>query len=153
AELEQLIQKNDIPQDGKGLVGGHGNWDVTPDALRPMTIEKIVVTSHVCTLNHESVTEAHESEKPIAQGDIGVTGVDTSNIIQSIVEKFKPDFVIAIDALASRSIERINETIQLSDAGINPGSGVGNRRKELSKDTLGVPVLAIGVPTVVDAVT
>src|SRR5699024_12465695 len=95
----------------------------------------------------------YRSVKAIAPGVMGVTGMETSNIIQSIVEKFKPDFVIAIDALASRSIERINETIQLSDAGINPGTGVGNRRKELSKDKLGVPVLAIGVPTVVDAVT
>ncbi|HLR80609.1 MAG TPA: GPR endopeptidase [Bacillota bacterium] len=153
AELEQLIQKNDIPQDGQGLLVGLGNWNVTPDALGPMTIEKILVTSHLFTLNHESVSEGYRSVKAIAPGVMGVTGMETSNIIQSIVEKFKPDFVIAIDALASRSIERINETIQLSDAGINPGSGVGNRRKELSKDTLGVPVLAIGVPTVVDAVT
>src|SRR5699024_11917244 len=95
----------------------------------------------------------YRSVKAIAPGVMGVTGMETSNIIQSIVEKFKPDFVIAIDALASRSIERINVTIQLSDAGINPGSGVGNRRKELSKDKLVVPVLAIGVPNVDDEVT
>src|SRR5690625_870459 len=84
---------------------------------------------------------------------MGVTGIETSDIVFGIVEKFKPDFVIAIDALASRSIERVNETIQLSDSGIQPGSGVGNKRKELSLETLGIPVIAIGVPTVVDAVT
>ena len=84
---------------------------------------------------------------------MGLTGIETSDIIFGVVEKTKPDFVIAIDALAARSIERVNSTIQISDTGIHPGSGVGNKRKELSKETLGVPVIAIGVPTVVDAVS
>src|SRR5690625_8008120 len=84
---------------------------------------------------------------------MGVTGMETSDIILSVIDRFTPDFVIVIDALASRSIERINETIQITDTGIHPGSGVGNKRKELSKESLGIPVIAIGVPTVVDAVT
>lgn len=84
---------------------------------------------------------------------MGITGIETSDVIYGIIEKTNPDFVIAIDALAARSIERVNSTIQISDTGIHPGSGVGNKRKELSKDTLGIPVIAIGVPTVVDAVS
>ncbi|KHF31257.1 Germination protease precursor [Anoxybacillus sp. BCO1] len=82
-----------------------------------------------------------------------MTGIETSDVIAGIVEKIQPDFIIAIDALAARSIERVNATIQISDTGIHPGSGVGNKRKELSKQTLGIPVIAIGVPTVVDAVS
>jgi len=152
-ELEELIAKNNIPLDSKGLIVGLGNWNVTPDALGPMTAEKIMVTSHLFELEHESVSDGYRSVASVTPGVMGVTGIETSDIIFGIVEKFNPDFVIAIDALASRSIERVNETIQLSDTGIHPGSGVGNKRKELSKETLGVPVLAIGVPTVVDAVT
>lgn len=152
-ELEALLEKNNIPKDGTGLIVGLGNWNVTPDALGPMTVEKVLVTSHLFKLEHQSVSEGYRPVGAVTPGVMGITGIETSNIIFGIVEKFKPDFVIAIDALASRSIERVNETIQLSDSGIHPGSGVGNKRKELSKETLGVPVLAIGVPTVVDAVT
>ncbi|WP_156291121.1 GPR endopeptidase [Oceanobacillus salinisoli] len=152
-ELEQLIQKNNIPKDGTGLIVGLGNWNVTPDALGPMTVEKTLVTSHLFKLQYETVSDGYRPVAAVTPGVMGVTGIETSDIIFGIVEKFKPDFVVAVDALASRSIERVNETIQLSDSGIHPGSGVGNKRKELSKDTLGVPVMAIGVPTVVDAVT
>ncbi|RKQ37841.1 GPR endopeptidase [Oceanobacillus halophilus] len=152
-ELEQLVEKNNIPTDGTGLIVGLGNWNVTPDALGPMTVEKTLVTSHLFKLQFESVSEGYRPVAAVTPGVMGVTGIETSDIIFGIVEKLKPDFVIAIDALASRSIERVNETIQLSDSGIHPGSGVGNKRKEISKDTLGVPVIAIGVPTVVDAVT
>lgn len=152
-ELEALIAKNNIGPDSKGLIVGLGNWNVTPDALGPMTIEKILVTSHLFKLQQETVAEGYRPVAAVTPGVMGVTGIETSDIIFGIVEKFKPDFVLAVDALASRSIERVNETIQLSDTGIHPGSGVGNKRKELSKETLGVPVMAIGVPTVVDAVT
>ncbi|WP_163970054.1 GPR endopeptidase [Oceanobacillus halotolerans] len=152
-ELEELLKKNEIPENGTGLIVGLGNWQVTPDALGPMTAEKILVTSHLFQLQYESVSEGYRSVASVTPGVMGVTGIETSDIIFGIVEKFNPDFVIAVDALASRSIERVNETIQLSDSGIHPGSGVGNKRKELSRDTLGVPVIAIGVPTVVDAVT
>lgn len=152
-ELRQLLLRNNITPNQTGLVVGLGNWNVTPDALGPMTVEQILVTSHLFKLEHESVADGYRSVAAVTPGVMGVTGIETSDIIYGIVEKFKPDFVIAVDALASRSIERVNETIQLSDSGIHPGSGVGNKRKELSKDTLGVPVIAIGVPTVVDAVT
>lgn len=152
-ELEALIKKSNVPEDATGLVVGLGNWNVTPDALGPMTVEKALVTSHLFKMEHESVSEGYRSIAAVTPGVMGVTGLETSDIIFGIVEKFNPDFIIAVDALASRSIERVNETIQLSDSGIHPGSGVGNDRKELSKDTLGVPTFSIGVPTVVDAVT
>ncbi|MBP1968721.1 spore protease [Virgibacillus natechei] len=152
-ELEQLMEKNNISPDSTGLIVGLGNWNVTPDALGPMAAEKVLVTSHLFKMEHETVSEGYRPVAAVTPGVMGVTGLETSDIIFGIVEKFNPDFVIAIDALASRSIERVNETIQLSDSGIHPGSGVGNKRKELSQDTLGVPVLAVGVPTVVDAVT
>lgn len=152
-ELENLLIKNKIKPNDTGLIVGLGNWNVTPDALGPMTIENILVTSHLFELDHETVAGGYRPVAAVTPGVMGVTGIETSNIIFGIIEKFKPDFVIAIDALASRSIERLNETIQLSDTGIQPGSGVGNKRKELSQHTLGIPVIAIGVPTVVDAVT
>ncbi|WP_100010586.1 GPR endopeptidase [Lentibacillus sediminis] len=152
-ELEKLIADNGISKDATGLIVGLGNWNVTPDALGPMSVEKVLVTSHLFKMEHESVSEGYRPVAAVTPGVMGVTGMETSNIIFGIAEKFEPDFVIAIDALASRSIERVNETIQLSDTGIHPGSGVGNKRKEISKKTLGIPVFAIGVPTVVDAVT
>lgn len=152
-ELEQLLEKNDIPEEARGLIVGLGNWNVTPDALGPMTIEKVQVTSHLFNLEYETVTEGYRSVGAVTPGVMGVTGIETSDIIFGIIEKFEPDFVIAVDALASRSIERVNETIQISDSGIHPGSGVGNKRKEISQETLGIPVIAVGVPTVVDAVT
>lgn len=152
-ELEQLLEINGITKEAKGLIVGLGNWNVTPDALGPMTTDKILVTSHLFQLDYETVAEGYRPVGAVSPGVMGVTGIETSNIIFGIVEQFEPEFIIAVDALASRSVERINETIQLSDTGIHPGSGVGNKRKELSKETLGVPTLAIGVPTVVDAVT
>lgn len=152
-ELEKLLEMHQIGKESSGLIVGLGNWNVTPDALGPMSIEKILVTNHLFQLEYETVAEGYRPVAAISPGVMGVTGMETSDIIHGVVEKFKPEFIIAIDALASRSIERINETIQLSDSGIHPGSGVGNKRKELSKETLGIPVIAIGVPTVVDAVT
>lgn len=153
AELRRLLEKNNIPPDAEGLIVGLGNWNVTPDALGPMATEKILITSHLFKLEYETVASGYRPVSAITPGVMGITGIETSDIVRGIVEKAQPDFVIAIDALASRSIERVNETIQLSDSGIHPGSGVGNKRKELSKETLGIPVIALGVPTVVDAVT
>ncbi|MDC3413328.1 GPR endopeptidase [Aquibacillus sp. 3ASR75-11] len=152
-ELERMIQENNVPNDAKCLVVGLGNSNVTPDALGPMAMEKILVTSHLFKLQPYQVAEGYRPVSAMTPGVMGVTGIETSDIIDGIIEKTKPDFIIAVDALASRSIERVNATIQLSDTGIHPGSGVGNKRKELSKDTLGIPVIALGVPTVVDAVT
>src|SRR5699024_7633212 len=152
-ELEQLLGKNNVPSGGTGLIVGLGNWNVTPDALGPLSVEKVLVTSHLFVLEHETVSEGYRPVAAVSPGVMGTTGMETSDIVFGVIEKLKPHFVIVVDALASRSIERINETIQLTDTGIHPGSGVGNKRKELSEDTLGIPVIAIGVPTVVDAVT
>ncbi|HLS06858.1 MAG TPA: GPR endopeptidase, partial [Bacillota bacterium] len=132
---------------------GLGNWQITPDALGPMTIEKVMVTNHLFTLDHETLAPGYRPVAAVSPGVMGTTGMETSDIIFGITEKLQPQFVVVIDALASRSIERVNETIQLTDTGIHPGSGVGNKRKEVSYETLGIPVFAIGVPTVVDAVT
>jgi len=152
-EIQGLLDKHNIPDTKKGLIVGLGNWNVTPDALGPMTVDKTMVTNHLFELEFETVADGYRPMAAISPGVMGVTGMETSDIILSVIDMFNPGFVIVIDALASRSIERINETIQITDTGIHPGSGVGNKRKELSKETLGIPVIAVGVPTVVDAVT
>lgn len=152
-EIKRLLIKNNVKDDMKGLVVGLGNWNVTPDALGPMAVENILVTNHLFELKYETVASGYRPVSAISPGVMGVTGMETSDIVKSIIKQFQPNFLIVVDALASRSIERINTTIQITDTGIHPGSGVGNRRKELSKDILGIPVIAIGVPTVVDAVT
>lgn len=143
----------DIQDDSVILVVGLGNWNVTPDALGPRVIEHLLVTRHIKEYIPEQIDEGVRSVCAIAPGVLGITGIETSEIIRGIVDRIKPDLVIAIDALASRKMDRISTTIQLADTGINPGSGVGNNRKELSQSTLGVPVIAIGIPTVVDAAT
>ncbi|WP_342432371.1 GPR endopeptidase [Neobacillus sp. FSL H8-0543] len=152
-EFSHFLEGTGIKKDDKCLVVGLGNWNVTPDALGPMVCENLLITRHLFELQPENVEEGYRSVGSLVPGVMGLTGIETSDIIFGVVEKTKPDFVIAIDALAARSIERVNSTIQVSDTGIHPGSGVGNKRKELSKETLGVPVIAIGVPTVVDAVS
>lgn len=152
-EIQELLATSKINSNAKGLIVGLGNWDVTPDALGPKTVDNILVTNHLFELDYETVQSGYRPVAAISPGVMGVTGMETSHIVSSIIEDFKPEFVVVIDALASRSIERINETIQLTDTGIHPGSGVGNHRKELSEETLGIPVVAIGVPTVVDAVS
>ena len=139
-EFSQFLQQMGIKQDASCLVVGLGNWHVTPDALGPKVCENLLVTRHLYKLQPESVEEGYRPVSAIAPGVMGLTGIETSDIILGIVEKSKPDFVIAIDALAARAIERVNSTIQISDTGI-------------SKETLGIPVIAIGVPTVVDAVS
>ncbi|HET7628399.1 MAG TPA: GPR endopeptidase [Bacillales bacterium] len=152
-QFAKFLDTHGISKDAHCLVVGLGNWNVTPDALGPVAVEKILVTKHLFDLAPENVGEGFRPVSAISPGVMGVTGIETSDIILGVIEKAKPDFVIAIDALAARSIERVNTTIQVSDSGIHPGSGVGNKRKELSEETLGIPVFAIGVPTVVDAVT
>ncbi|OCA91169.1 GPR endopeptidase [Bacillus sp. FJAT-27225] len=152
-EFAAFLENAGIKKGDSCLVVGLGNWNVTPDALGPMVCENLLVTRHLFQLQPESVQEGYRSVSALAPGVMGLTGIETSDIIYGVIEETKPDFVIAIDALASRSIERVNSTIQLSDTGIHPGSGVGNKRKELSRETLGIPVIAIGVPTVVDAVS
>jgi spore protease len=135
------------------LIVGLGNWNVTPDALGPKVVSSVMVTRHLHEYVPDQVDDGVRPVCAVAPGVLGITGIETGEIIRGIVDRVKPDIVIAIDALASRKMERVNTTIQIADTGISPGSGVGNKRKDLSKETLGVPVIAIGVPTVVDAAT
>ncbi|MFU0783318.1 MAG: GPR endopeptidase [Thermoanaerobacterium thermosaccharolyticum] len=137
----------------KTLVIGLGNWNVTPDALGPKVIENIVVTRHLKELAPLQFGDNICSVSAMAPGVLGITGIETAEIVKSIVDKIKPDLVITIDALASRRIERLATTIQISNTGISPGSGIGNKRSAINMESLGVPVVAVGVPTVVDAAT
>ncbi len=135
----------------KTLLIGLGNQKSTPDILGPKTIDEIVVTSYLEAFG--PLEEGFSSTAVFKPGVTGETGLETSSVLKSIVTSFKPHQVIVIDALASKSLERVCKTIQITDTGIEPGSGVGNKRTEISFHTLGVPVLAIGIPTVVDAVS
>ncbi len=135
------------------LVVGLGNEAATPDALGPKVTKEVNITRHIINFAKELVEPNTRSISAIAPGVLGTTGIETSEIIFSIVEKIKPDIIIAIDSLASSSIHRIGNTIQLSNTGITPGAGVRNKREGLNKNTLGIPVIAIGVPTVVDMAT
>lgn len=152
-EFSQFLKETGIKEEDRCLIVGLGNWNVTPDALGPITVENVLVTRHLFTLAPEEVEEGYREVSAVSPGVLGITGMETGDIVQGIVSQTKPDFVIAIDALAARSIERVNTTIQISNTGINPGSGIGNKRKAISEETLGIPVIAIGVPTVVDAVS
>jgi len=149
-ELTNLIKLDD---DKTALVVGLGNWNVTPDALGPKVVSKLMVTRHLKELMPEEIDEGVRPVCALSPGVLGLTGIETGEIIQGVVNKVKPDIVIVVDALASRKMSRVSTTIQIGDTGINPGSGVGNKRMGLNKSLLGVPVIAIGVPTVVDAAT
>ena len=133
------------------LIVGLGNKACTPDSIGPLVTENIIVTNHLYELGLLDVGFRRISI--INPGVKGTTGLETSSIIKGVISELKPDLIIAIDSLASSSLEHLNKTIQITDTGISPGSGVGNKREELSKDTLGIPVIGIGVPTVVDAAT
>ncbi|CEK34698.1 germination protease,Germination protease precursor,germination protease,GPR endopeptidase,Germination protease [[Clostridium] sordellii] len=137
----------------KTLVIGLGNWNITSDALGPKTVSKTLVTRHIFKNYNKDYDDDFTEVSGLSPGVMGITGIETSEIVKAIVEATNPDRVIAIDALASRKMERVNSTIQISTAGISPGGGVGNKRKALNKEYLGVDVIAIGVPTVVDAAT
>jgi spore protease len=152
-EFEDFLQKIGISPNAKALIIGLGNWNVTPDSLGPLVVENVLVTRHLFEMMPDQVSPGYRSVSAVAPGVLGTTGIESSEIVQGIVEKSGPDLVIAIDALASRSLERVNTTIQIADTGIHPGSGIGNKRKGLTRETLGVPVIAIGVPTVVYAST
>lgn len=135
------------------LVVGLGNESVTPDSLGPKVIKNINVTRHILNFAKDLVESNTRSVSAIAPGVLGTTGIETSEIVLSIVKSVKPDILIVIDNLASSSIHRIGNTIQLSNTGITPGSGVRNKREGINKDTVGIPVIAIGVPSVVDMAT
>ncbi|SHF00867.1 spore protease [Thermoanaerobacter uzonensis DSM 18761] len=135
------------------LVVGLGNWNVTPDALGPRVVSNIVVTRHLKEYAPQQFGDEIRSVSAISPGVLGITGIETAEILKGVVDRIKPDLIITIDALASRRLERLSTTIQISNTGISPGSGIGNRRLSITEQSLGIPVIAIGVPTVVDAVT
>lgn len=149
-ELSKLIK---LEEDMTALVVGLGNWNITADAVGPQVVSKIMVSRHLKEYVPDEIDEGVRPVCAIAPGVLGLTGMETSEIIKGIVDRVKPNLIICIDALASRRTQRVNRTIQIGDTGIAPGAGVGNKRLELSEKTLGVPVIAIGVPTVVDAGT
>ncbi|WP_168119324.1 GPR endopeptidase [Paenibacillus sp. HB172176] len=151
--FESFLEKLSIPKMARVLIVGLGNWNVTPDALGPLVVENVMVTRHFFELMPDQVAQGYRSVSAVAPGVLGITGIESSEIVQGIVDRSKPDLVIAIDALASKALDRVNTTIQIADIGIHPGSGIGNKRKGLTQDILGVPVIAIGVPTVVYAST
>ncbi|HWI60325.1 MAG TPA: GPR endopeptidase [Symbiobacteriaceae bacterium] len=151
--VDQLAKLLHLTENGSALIVGLGNWNATPDALGPRVTSKVMVTRHLHDYVPADVAGGLRKVAAISPGVLGITGIETAEIILGIVEKIKPSVVIAVDALAARSVERIGTTVQLADTGINPGSGIGNQRKGLNKNTLGVPVIAIGVPTVVHAST
>lgn len=148
-ELKPILEKH-IKKEDEVLVVGLGNIYVTPDSLGPKVVNEIEVTRHVINYMPQYVKEGTRKISAIAPGVLGTTGIETLEILKGIVENVKPKLIIAIDALASRSIERISSSVQISDTGIVPGAGVGNKRNELSINTLGIPVIAIGIPTVVE---
>lgn len=152
AELKKLIEMH-VSNIEDILVVGLGNIYVTPDALGPKVVNEIDITRHLIKYLPQYVDENTRPVSAIAPGVLGTTGIETLEILKGIVDNVKPKLLIVIDSLASRSIERISSTIQLADTGIVPGAGVGNTRKELNQNTLGVPVIAIGVPTVVELAT
>ena len=135
------------------LVVGLGNRAITSDSLGPEVIDRLVVTRHLFSHTPDMLPENFASVCAIAPGVLGITGIETEEVVSAVCKKVNPCAVIVVDALAARSIDRITNTIQICDTGIHPGAGVGNNRREISEKTLGIPVIAIGVPTVVDAAT
>lgn len=146
-DISHIVKKDSV------LVVGLGNSDVTPDALGPKVVDNLSITRHLIEYAPELVNENTRAVSAIVPGVLGTTGIETSDIVKGIVEKTKPDLVIAIDALAAKDMNRISRTIQISNTGITPGSGVKNNRVSLTRESLGVPVIAVGVPTVVGVPT
>lgn len=135
------------------LLIGLGNWKATPDSLGPRVVEFSPITRHLHKYAPDALIQGMRSVCGLAPGVLGTTGIETNEIIKGIVENVKPDLLIVVDALAAQSTERIGTSIQISNTGIQPGSGVGNAREPINQQSLGIPVIAIGVPTVVSAAT
>lgn len=148
--LKELIK---VDHSKTALVVGLGNWNVTPDSLGPKVVEKLMITRHLKTVMPDAIDDTVTPVCALAPGVLGITGIETGEIIKAVVDRIKPSLVVCIDALASRSTSRVNRTIQIGNTGISPGAGVGNKRMEINEECLGIPVIAIGVPTVVDAAT
>lgn len=151
-ELKKLLTELNISEDASVLIIGLGNEKSTPDSLGPKTIENVLVTRHLYLIG-EPTSQGIRCTSAINPGVMATTGIETSDLIKAVTKDIKPSLVIVIDALAASSISRINKSIQITDTGIHPGSGVGNRRKEISKEILGIPVIGVGVPTVVESST
>lgn len=149
-ELKKLVANKRLDS---VLVVGLGNRYITPDSIGPKTVGKITVTRHITKEANMGFDFSVRAVSAVAPGVLGITGIETGEIVKGVVQHVKPSLIIAVDALAARKLSRLGTTVQLSDTGICPGSGVGNNRKELTEKTLGVPVIAIGVPMVVDAAT
>lgn len=156
-ELKKMITdvtKKKIDRNFSALVAGLGNSEITPDAIGPLTLSHLTVTRHISGANDELFDLLGQcSVSAIAPRVLAQTGIETLELIRGAAETTKPDVIIAVDALAARSCDRLASTIQISNSGINPGSGIGNLRKAIDKENLGIPVIAIGVPTVVDSST
>ena len=151
--LKAMLAYLHISPDASCLVVGLGNRESTPDSLGPRVIEKILVTKYLFDTPGVQVANDYRNVSVFSPGVLATTGIESSEMILGIIERTKPDFLIVIDALASTSLDRINKTIQMTDSGIHPGSGIGNNRKEINKESLGIPVISIGVPTVIEAIT
>ena len=152
SELKELLQELNIKEDAPILIIGLGNEKSTPDSLGPKVVENILVTRHLFLIG-EPTANGIRCTSALNPGVMATTGIETSDLVKAIVKEIKPSLVIVVDALAASSISRINKSIQITDTGIHPGSGVGNKRKEISKETLCIPVIGIGVPTVVESST
>ncbi len=150
---KQIRSLCSISENTKTLVVGLGNKFITPDALGPEVVSRLMVTNHIKTHMSDFLDDSYSSVCAIIPGVLGTTGIETTDIIKGVADKIKPELIIAVDALASRSIDRISTTIQISDSGISPGSGVENKRSGIDEKSVGTRVIAIGVPTVVDAAT
>ena len=154
SEIEKLIKRNLSETPKCILVAGLGNREITADNIGPKTVDRLTVTRHLAKHNKKLFDSFCKMPLcAVAPGVLGQTGIETAEMIGGICERSTPDVIIAIDALAARSTARLGTTVQISDSGIFPGSGIGNRRSEISKNTLGIPVIAIGVPTVVNSAT
>ena len=151
-ELRKLIDEH-TDKKGDILIVGLGNTYVTPDSLGPKVVKDMDITRHLLKYAPEYIDPETRPVTAIAPGVLGTTGIETMEIIKGIVDNIKPKLIIVIDSLSSKSIERISSTVQIADTGIVPGAGVGNARNEISQRTLGIPVIAIGVPMVVEAAT
>lgn len=151
-ELREIIKKH-VNSNDEILIVGLGNLYATPDSLGAKVVQNIEITRHIKMYLPEIIDKNTRSVSAITPGVLGTTGMETVEIVKGIVDNIKPKLIIAIDSLCSKNIDRINKSIQISDTGIAPGGGVGNKRTDLSEETLGIPVISIGVPTVLDAAT
>ncbi|CFY04824.1 Peptidase A25, germination protease [Syntrophomonas zehnderi OL-4] len=148
--MEILLNKRLSPQDTVLLIG-LGNWHATADALGPKFIEYSPITRHYAQYAPEALVEGMRPVSAIAPGVLGITGLETYEVVKGIVDNVKPALLVVVDALAAQNVERIGNTIQMSNTGIQPGAGIGNAREALNEDSLGIPVVAIGCPTIVNA--